>query len=359
MSSYSRRQFILATTGLAFTGSSIAKSPKSKAQKISNDHYVDSTIEANVSTSNLAHSIPYNPSAGINKDRGLLICGSGDYMLAWTIGYFYALHQSGVDLSSAEIIVGSSAGAIAGSAIATGHLQHLIAELNFFVDMPHLLAELVVNTKINPSQKRALQLCLAVKDGKLASIQEIGKAALAAHTTSPRNYESTIKRLVGKRTWPADKLYITANDCYTGERLVISHIDNIPIEQACTASNAWPGLKTPVWLGDRVCMDGGVSETTTHADILSGAKRVLVLSLNDGSAQVKQDGLSLTALPNTLQKDIASLNKSGSQTLLVAAGLPPGKKTVDLLDPKLIGQGLTYGFVRGIAGASQVKQFWS
>ncbi len=355
----SRRQFILATSGIAFAANTIAKPAHSKLQKSFNDSSDESIIESNLSALNLVHPLPYSPSAGINKDRALLICGSGDYMLAWTIGYFYALHQSGVNLSIAEIIVGSSAGAIAGSAIATGHLQHLINELNFFIDMPKLLMELVANRKINISQKRALQLCLSVNDGKLNSIQEIGKAAMAAHVSIPKDYEATIKRLAGKRNWPADKLYVTASDCYTGERLVISHADNIPIEQACSASYAWPGLKPPVWLGDRACMDGGVSQTTTHADILIGAKRVLVFSLNDGSDQAKQEGLSLTAIPNSLQKDITTLNKTGSKTLLVTAGLPPGKKSVDLLDSKLIGQGLTYGFVRGIAGASQVKQFWS
>ena len=357
---FSRRQFILACASIAFSGNTIAKSTALKANNNFNN------IKGNVSediipsvTANLAHSRPYTPSAGHNKDRTLLICGSGDYMLAWCIGYFHALHKSGVDLSSAEIIVGTSAGALVGSAIATGHLNHLIDELDFFVDMPQLLKELSSNAKLNQSQKRALQLCLAVKDAKINSIQAIGRSAMAAHATNPSHYESTIKRFVGKRNWPAEKVYVTASDCYTGERLVISHTDNVPIEQACAASFAWPGLKSPVWLGDRACMDGGIANTTTHADILIGAKRVLIFSLNDGSQQSSQQGLSLANLPNTLQSDIASLNKTGTQSLLISAGLPPGKNTVDLLDSKLIGQGLTYGFVRGIAGASQIKQFWS
>ncbi len=360
MNLFSRRDFML-SAGLAVAGNSFAQSANTKVQKAQKDKNSEINGEAllNAGSSNLVHPVPYNPSAGLHKDRGLLICGSGDYMLAWTIGYFYALHQSGVDLSSAEIIVGTSAGAIAGSAIATGHLTHLIAELNFFTDMPLLLAELSANAKLNASQKRALQLCLAIKEAKTASIQAIGRSAMAAHTTIPTHYEETLKRLLGKRNWPADKVYVTTNDCYTGERLVISHSDNIPIEQACAASFAWPGLKSPVWLDDRACMDGSISETSTHADILVGAKRVLVFSLNDGTEQSLKQGLSLSSLPSTLLKDIDNLKQTGSQTLLISAGLPPGKSSVDLLDSKLVGQGLTYGFVRGIAGASQIKQFWA
>ena len=149
MNLFSRRNFMLASAGLAVAGNSFAQSANTKVQKAQSERNSEINDETllNAGSSNLVHPVPYNPSAGLHKDRGLLICGSGDYMLAWTIGYFYALYKSGVDLSSAEIIVGTSAGAIAGSAIATGHLTHLIAELNFFTDMPLLLAELSANAK--------------------------------------------------------------------------------------------------------------------------------------------------------------------------------------------------------------------
>ncbi len=359
MSLFSRRQFLFATLGAVFSGPTVAKSisslfihnNKKNTTPVSNQNVP-------VIATNLAHPPPYTPSLGLNKDRALLLCGGGDYMLAWTLGYFYALHQSGVDLGKAEVIVGTSAGAIAGSAIATGHFVHLLKEVNFFTDMPQILMALTSTKNLNTSQKRALQQCLSVKDAKPLSLQAIGRAAMATHVSLPEDYEASLKRLLGLKNWPSDKLFVTTTDTYTGERLVISNADNVPIEQACTASNAWPGLKSPVWIGEYSCMDGGVSETSTHADILAGAKRVMIFSLTDGSPQSNEQGLRLSSLPNTLNEDIASLAKVGSQTLLITAGLPPGKKTVDLLDPKLIGQGLTYGYVRGIAGADQVKQFW-
>ena len=44
-----------------------------------------------------------------------------------------------------------------------------------------------------------------------------------------------------------------------------------------------PGLFAPQPIGDRRCMDGGISGTGTHLDLLAGARRVVVLALTDGS----------------------------------------------------------------------------
>ena len=55
------------------------------------------------------------------------------------------------------------------------------------------------------------------------------------------------------------------------------------VARAVAASSAVPGLFTPQPILDRRCMDGGVSGTGTHLDLVAGARRAVVLHLTDGA----------------------------------------------------------------------------
>ena len=80
-------------------------------------------------------------------------------------------------------------------------------------------------------------------------------------------------------------MHTTAVDCYTGERIVVTSDSGIPINHAISASMSLPGIFGPTWLDDHYCMDGGISRSGTHADLVAGAKRVLVLALSDGGPE--------------------------------------------------------------------------
>ena len=62
--------------------------------------------------------------------------------------------------------------------------------------------------------------------------------------------------------WPVAKMYTTANDCYTGERLIVGQTvarkNGIPLAHATAASSSLPGVIGPTLLGQRFCMDGGI-----------------------------------------------------------------------------------------------------
>jgi len=64
----------------------------------------------------LAHPIPYQPAPGTGKQRGLVLGGGGIYLASWMAGYIHALKSKGVDLATADIVVGTSAGSLIGAA---------------------------------------------------------------------------------------------------------------------------------------------------------------------------------------------------------------------------------------------------
>jgi NTE family protein len=309
----------------------------------------------------LAHPIPYTPSPGLGKERGLVLGGGGAYLVSWMMGYFHALKQNGVDLATADVVVGTSAGSVAGAVLSSGRLWRLTGELDFFRDFPKLFAELVPALQANLSQERARRLEVEAKDASFKTIRDISRAAMAARNPAGTDkYFTTLHRLIGPTTWPSPALHTTANDCYTGERIVVSASAGLPVDVACAASSSLPGSMGPTWLKGRLCMDGGICQTSTHSDVVAGVKRALVISLSDGGPQAVAQGLRTSGMPNTLHQEIRDLEAGGTRTMLTVAGLAPGIGHVDnIMDPKWIGPMLKYGHERGLAELPNVKALWT
>lgn len=309
----------------------------------------------------LAHPIPFTPSPGIGKERALVLGGGGIYLVSWMMGYFHALKQGGVDLATADIVVGTSAGSLAGAVLSGGRLWRLAGELDIFGEFPKIFAELVPALTANESQQRARTMAVQATDADPATIRAIGRAAMAARNPDDAaSYARTVQRVIGGGAWPSPALHTTANDCYTGERLVVNQAAGIPIATACAASSSLPGSMGPTWLKDRLCMDGGICPTSTHCDVVAGAKRALVISLSDGGAQAVAQGLRTSGMPNTLQQEIRDLEAGGTRTMLVVVGLLPGLEKLDsIMDPRWIAPQLKQGHARGQADLARVTAFWA
>lgn len=368
----SRRHFLV--SGAASAAALTVTSAQSQAQSSTPSPVAAKTMQAaqseisrqiSLSTSKwtdaLAHPIPYKNGPGVGKERGLVLGGGGTYLLAWTVGYFHALKKNGVDLNTADVIVGTSAGSIAATMLTTGRLSRFKNELDFFAEFPKIFTKLVPALKSNPSQARARNMAVSAKDAELSTIQAIGHAAMAAHNPDgPQKHFNVMKDILLRTEWPSSKVYTTANDCYTGERLVVSKSSGIPINVACAASSSLPGALGPTWLHDRLCMDGGICQTSTHSDIVTGVKRALVISLTDGGSDAVKLGLRTSGMPNTLQREVKDLEAGGTKTKLIIAGLLPGQASVNsIMDPKWIAPMLKYGFERGMDDATMMKSFWN
>jgi NTE family protein len=309
----------------------------------------------------LAHPIPYRPSPGQGKERGLVLGGGGTYLMAWMVGYFHALKSRNVDVSLADIVVGTSAGSFVGAALTSGRLWRIGLEFDVMAELPKLFAELMPQTAPNVSQVRAAKMSVDARNARPETIRAIGHAAMAAR--NPDNmttYPKMTERFLGETAWPSPKLYTTANDCYTGERIVVSHEDNIPINVACAASSSLPGGLGPTFLKDRLCMDGGICQTSTHSDVVSGVKRALIISLTDGGSDAVKIGLRTSGMPNTLQQEVKDLQAGGTKVKLKVVGLLPGVNKVDsIVDPKWIAPLLKWGYERGLTDAVEMKSFWN
>jgi NTE family protein len=367
MTQSSRRRFLkssavgaatIATTQTFAQGSSLSQKTIAEVQALESKRDLDTTTNWN---DGLAHPAPYKNLYTQGKDRGLVLGGGGTPLIAWYAGYANALKKAGVDLSLADAVVGTSAGSVFGAMLTSGHLWRLVGEIDLFADFPKLLAKLMPAVQFNPSQTRAQRAELSVKDGSLASIQHIGKAAMASsNPDGVANHYKVMEKLLTSTAWPSDGLFTTAMDCFTGQRLVVSKANNVPINVACAASSSAPGQVGPTFVKDRLCMDGGMSQSSTHSDVIAGVKRAIVISLGDGTINEQKQGLRLSSLPNTIGQEIKDLEAGGTKTKHIVVGLPPGlSKVENLLDPKWIAPYLKFGNDRGVADAVMMKAFWS
>ena len=309
----------------------------------------------------LIHPAPYKNPYAQGKERGLVLGGGGTPLIAWYVGYFNALKKNGVDLSNADAVVGTSAGALFGAMLTAGHLWRLTDEIDIFADFPKLLSEIMPAVQFNASQIRAQRAELSVRDGSLASIQKIGKAAMASsNPDGVAKYYKVAEKLLTASAWPSAGMFTTTMDCFTGQRLVVSRENNVPINVACAASSSAPGQMGPTFVKDHLCMDGGISSSSTHCDVIAGVKRALVISLGNGTIDDQKQGLRLSSLPNTINQEIKELEARGTKTKLIVVGLPPGiSKVENLVDPKWIAPYLKFGNERGIADTQMMKAFWA
>jgi len=298
---------------------------------------------------------PIDAGAGYGDGLGhTLVCGGGGlWFVAWQVAYLQALHERGLDLSKAERVVGTSAGSLIATIVTAGNLKRTAGKVDLLSKVPGIVGHLAGGDELKPSQARALDLFTTAPDADLARLREIGHAALAAHAPPVEKIRRSLGLVLGVRRWPSEALHITAVDTFTAERLVITKASDIAVAQACAASSAVPGAFTPPSLHDRRAMDGGISGTGVHTDLVAGSDRALVLSL---AANVQHEVGAMTAAPGAQAKELADLAASGTQVLMKG---PSSFDEQALMDPNAVAGAIELGEQQAAEDADEVLALWA
>lgn len=210
--------------------------------------------------------------------------------MGYHAGALKALEEWGVDLGASDVIVGTSAGAVMASYIASGwsgddfyeyaHGRHAQSERDedeqrdqvrtIFTPMWHSRGERV---------RRGIGSTFAVVSsrgywGKAMRGRIPSGALRKAFPSGLYSTEDTRFRLHADlpEEWPRDDVYICAADLYSGERVAFGApgAPPAPFPEAVRASTSIPGVFPPVRIGDRQYVDGGVVSATS-LDLATGA----------------------------------------------------------------------------------------
>ena len=225
--------------------------------------------------------------------------------------------------------------------------------LSFFTKAQGLVSFLAPVGELKPSQKRALDLFMEAGDADPATVAAIGHAALAADTPSARTMRRNIGLLVSRSGWPGeeDQLWVTVTDAYSGERVVVRRSTGARPTTAVAASCALPGIYAPQLIADRRCMDGGISGSATHSDLVAGSSRAVVLSVIGDSAP----GL-LASVADVFAHEVAELRAAGTKAVVRWPQLQEG---LNLMDPSAMEAALQAGRAAAQADLEDLRGLWA
>jgi NTE family protein len=299
----------------------------------------------------LAMPRDFGAGYGEGLDFGLSLGGGGLFFVAWQAAYLATLAERGIDLGGAQRVVGTSAGSLVASVLEAGNLGRLRKEIGLLSKVPKLIGMLAPAGDLNPSQERARDLFFLAADADPATLRSIGHAALAAQAPSPAMMPRNVAIILASRRWPSPALHVTCVDAYTGERCVVTQGSGVLITRAVAASSAVPGLFTPQPILDRRCMDGGVSGSGTHLDLLAGARRVVALCLTDGNGE---EVGAMTSSPRSFLDEVDALEATGTE---VFHRIPEAMDILTLMDPAAVPDAIAMGERQAAADAEELRAF--
>jgi NTE family protein len=203
--------------------------------------------------------------------RALVLGGGGVTGVAWEIGLLYGLAERGIDLSKADLFVGTSAGSVVAAQITKGEtLQQLYdheladttGDRNAVIGTPVLLRFLFAQAYPGNRQKGRAWL---------------GRAALAKKTVPESERRNAIRARVPDDKWPETALRIPAVAAETGEVVVFDKDSGVSLIDAVAASCAVPMVWPPMTVNGTRYIDGGV-RSIANVDLAADHGRVVVIA---------------------------------------------------------------------------------
>ena len=211
-----------------------------------------------------------------DRRTALVLGGGGVTGVAWEIGVVAGLVDAGIDLSDADLVVGTSAGSVVGAQLTSGAEPAALYERQLAPATGEKVARLNRAT-----MARFGWAMLRSRGSDVEFRRRVGAFALAAEQAGATPPEQERIELIGSRLvsteWPVRALLVTAVDAHTGEFRTFDRNSGVPLVLAVAASCAVPGVYPPVTIDGRRYIDGGM-RSAANADLARGHDRLVVLA---------------------------------------------------------------------------------
>ncbi len=292
--------------------------------------------------------------AGSEGRRALVLGGGGSTGNAWLIGVVAGPVDAGLDVTAADVIVGTSAGSTAAAQISGATppelYQAILAEGPAAPAPPRQGSAAATNDHLE-----RLRRMIADSDDLADFRRRMSAMALAAPASSDAaaqgRWHDTVASRFPCRTWPDRTVLITAVEASTGEPVVFDRFSGASLVDAVAASCAG-GFAYGI---DGVpLIDGGYRTNSDNADLASGCGRVLVLSpLGGRSFHPDVWGTHLAA-------QVEALHAEGSRVETVFPEPSEGHLFgTSAMNPSLRPAAARVGHEQGTALAGHLTEFWT
>ena len=276
------------------------------------------------------------------ETRALVLAGGGVTGIAWELGLVVGLSRQDVDVTAADLILGTSAGSTVGAQIASGvPLTELQA-----AQLADETSEITVDLDVDEFRARLAGLVADAPDPQAARAR-VGRMALEAKTVPEAVRRRAIEARLPVHEWPAQRLVVTAVDAATGELALLDRDAGVPLVDAVAASCAVPGVWPPVTIDGRRYVDGG-ARSLANADLAAGHDRVLVVVPMALEGPYREQ----------LDAELAILAETGKTRVIAADDASLAAIGPNPLDPSRRAAAYRAGSAQGEAAAAGVAEFW-
>jgi NTE family protein len=278
-------------------------------------------------------------------ERALVLGGGGLSGIAWETGVLAGLAAGGADVTTADFLLGTSAGATVAAQVGSG------------LPVTDLFARQTVparqSAELSPDLERVIELIeswerLPLEFPDPAELRrEIGQRALAAGTVPEAERRAVIAGRLPRHSWPSRKLAVVAVEAHTGEVRMFDQDSGADLVDAVTASCAIPGIWPPVTIDGGRYIDGG-TRSATNADLAAGYQRVLILApMADPVLDEQVAGLTQGAGDGSVKVQVLTPDEES----VAAIGINP-------LDPGVRAPAAQAGYAQGQRAAAGVARLW-
>jgi NTE family protein len=277
----------------------------------------------------------------MSADQALVLGGGGVAGIAWMTGLLAGLADAGRDVTGAELIVGTSAGAAVAAQVASGlPLDDLFARQ---AEPARQAREIPADLDLEQVAAEFGELLIGATSARDIR-QRVGAYALRADTVPEADRRAVIESRLPAPDWPSRRVLLVAVDAQDGATRVFDRQSGVSLVDAVAASCAVPGIWPPVTIGGRRYVDGGV-RSSDNADLAAGFGQVVVLSplgagapaispvqLGDVVARLREAGSAVTVIsPDEASAAAMGANPldPATRTPAAAAGRAQGRASGD------------------------------
>jgi NTE family protein len=268
------------------------------------------------------------------------------------------LLDSGLDVTAADLTIGTSAGSTAAAQIAGATPAELLATILAAATQqrsgPAGSKGGRVATRPVTNHLERISEIIASSENPADMRRKMGAEALNMDAASDGSWQTQWRTTVASRLpvqeWPQRRVLITAVDAQTGEPVVFDRHSGIDLVDAVAASCS-SGL--PYRIGDNQYIDGGYRSNAENADLAAGYRRVLVLAPLSGRSLVPLNWcVQLAAQVDELRADgsrVETIFPDSTSEHMFGA---------NAMDVSLRPPAAQAGYEQGKALAGQLTEFW-
>lgn len=271
-----------------------------------------------------------------------MLGGGGVTGVAWETGLLLGLAEAGVDLTMADVFVGTSAGAVVAAQVTSGLALDKLYAVQIAAESGEIAA------RMSPAALARFVIAMAWPGDPQRARARLGRAALRARTVPEAQRRAVIANRLANHDWPQQRLLISAVDAETGVAVVFDRESGVSLVDAVAASCAVPLVWPPMTIEGHRYIDGG-ARSVANADLAKGYERLVVIAPTTAAVRRANRPASQVA---ALGKDVRSIIVSPNAASREAIG-------PNVLDPARRARSARAGLAQAAEVADRVREVWS